>query len=225
MKKLKVLYLTLFLVIFDQITKIYIKGFSLPLLGRVEGLNLGEKHDIIGSLLRITFVENPGMAFGIDFGISSKLFLSVFSIVASLGIVYYLYKIREEGKMIKISLAMILGGAIGNLIDRVFYGVFYGYAPLFYGKVVDFIDVDFFDINVLGLSYDRWPIFNIADMSVSIGVILLILFSKTKEEVSDKENQEPGAETKETFEPTNDEIKNLYTTNNDKPDNSKEIQN
>jgi signal peptidase II len=75
----------------------------------------------------------------------------------------------------RLSLAMILGGAVGNLIDRVFYGVFYGYAPLFYGKVVDFIDMDFFKINFFGHHYDRFPIFNIADMAVSLGVVLLIL--------------------------------------------------
>lgn len=219
MKKLKVLYITLFLVIFDQITKLYIKGFTIPGLGRVEGLNLGEKHDILGSFLRITFVENPGMAFGIDFGISSKLFLSLFSVIASIGIVYYLYKVREEGVMLRISLAMILGGAIGNLIDRVFYGVLYDYAPLFYGKVVDFIDMDFFDINIFGYSYDRWPIFNIADMSVSIGVILLIVFSKTKEEKDNPEHVEAAPSQ------SDEEIKNLYNTHNDKPDNSQEIQN
>lgn len=226
MKKLKVLYLTLFIVIFDQVTKLFIKGFSIPFLGlRVEGLNLGEKHDILGSLLRITFVENPGMAFGIDFGVSSKIFLSIFSIAASIGIVYYLYKVREEGRMLKISLAMILGGAIGNLIDRVFYGILYEYAPLFYGKVVDFIDVDFFDINFLGYSYDRWPIFNIADMSVSIGVILLILFSSNKEEIHDEPKPDSPEVIKPEPESTNEVIKNLYSTDNDKSDNSKEIQN
>jgi len=226
MKKLKVLYLTLAVVILDQITKLVVKGFSFPILGlKMEGLNLGERHDVIGSFFRITFVENPGMAFGIDFGISSKLFLSVFSIFASFGIVYYLYKVREDGKMLKISLALILGGAVGNLIDRVFYGVFYGYAPLFYGKVVDFIDLDFFDINFLGLSYDRWPIFNIADMSVSIGVILLILFSKSKEETKQTDGQEQIINANSETAPTDVTIKNVYNTDNDKPDNSKEIQN
>jgi signal peptidase II len=83
---------------------------------------------------------------------------------------------------------MILGGAIGNLIDRVFFGVIYGYAPLFQGKVVDFVDVDFFDINLFGTIYDRWPIFNVADMAVSIGVILLIFFSRKISTVEEEQN-------------------------------------
>ena len=61
------------------------------------------------------------------------------------------------------------------------------YAPLFQGKVVDFIDIDFFDINLFGTIYDRWPIFNVADLAVSIGVILLIFFSRitSKEEIQE----------------------------------------
>jgi len=58
------------------------------------------------------------------------------------------------------------------------YGVLYGYGPLFYGKVVDFLDFDFFNVSFLGRNYDRWPIFNIADAAVSIGVLILIIFYK-----------------------------------------------
>jgi signal peptidase II len=176
---LRILITSVLIIIIDQLSKFYVKGFYIPVLGiHHPGIGYGEKHEIIGSLLRITFVENPGMAFGINIGISSKLFLSIFSIVASVGILIYLYNNREQGFMLRFSLAMILGGAVGNLIDRVFYGVLYGYAPLFQGKVVDFIDIDFFDINLFGTLYDRWPIFNVADMAVSIGVILLIFFSR-----------------------------------------------
>jgi signal peptidase II len=200
------------IIIIDQLSKFYVKGFYIPFLGiHHPGIGYGEKHEIIGSLLRITFVENPGMAFGINIGISSKLFLSLFSIVASVGILIYLYKNRDQGFMLRFSLAMILGGAVGNLIDRVFYGVLYGYAPLFQGKVVDFIDVDFFDINLFGTLYDRWPVFNVADMAVSIGVILLIFFSRkntVKEEVYIQDDEASGnnlndeviAETKSTVD-------------------------
>jgi signal peptidase II len=178
MKHLRILFVTLFVVIADQLSKLFVKGISIPSLHfNLHGMLYAERINIIGSFLRITFVENPGMAFGIDLGISSKLFLSIFSIAASIGILYYLYRVRNDGWVLKLSLALILGGAIGNLIDRIFYGVIYGYAPLFYGRVVDFIDVDFFNINLFGYSYDRWPIFNIADMSVSVGVIILLLFS------------------------------------------------
>ena len=81
--------------------------------------------------------------------------------------------------------AFILGGAVGNLIDRLFYGIFYGYAPVFYGKVVDFFDVDFFDFSIFGRSYDRWPIFNIADAAVTIGVLILIIFYKKNADESE----------------------------------------
>jgi signal peptidase II len=112
------------------------------------------------------------MAFGIDIG--GKLFFSIFSLLASAGIVYYLYRARGERLGFRISLAMILGGAAGNLIDRVFYGVLFQNEPWFYGRVIDFLDVDFFDISLFGYHMSRWPVFNIADASVTIGVILLL---------------------------------------------------
>jgi len=62
-----------------------------------------------------------------------------------------------------------------------FYGLIYDYAPLFYGKVVDFFDFNFFNFSIFGRSYDRWPIFNIADASVSIGVLILLFFYKHHE--------------------------------------------
>lgn len=183
---MRVLYVSLVLVLVDQISKLFVKGFSIPFMNLyVQGLEYAEKHNIIGSFLRITFVENPGMAFGIDPGVSSKLFLSLFSVVASVAIVIYLYKVRDEELNLRLALALILAGAVGNLIDRVFYGVFFDYAPLFYGKVVDFIDIDFFDINLFGYAYDRWPIFNVADMAVSIGVVMLI-FAGGKKKTEDE---------------------------------------
>jgi signal peptidase II len=116
------------------------------------------------------------MAFGIDLG--GKLFLTIFSIIASAGIFIYLYRIRQEAFVIRLALALILGGAVGNLIDRVFYGVIFGEAPLFYGKVVDFIDVDFFNLEFLGIHASRFPVFNFADASVTSGVVLLLLFHR-----------------------------------------------
>lgn len=144
--------------------------------------------EVIGDFFKITFVENPGMAFGIDVSDGSKLFLSLFSLVASIGILIYLYKLRNEKFVIRFSLALILAGAIGNLIDRTFYGMIYDYSPIFYGKVVDFFNVDFWDFTIFGRTYERWPIFNIADAAVTVGVVLLIIFHR--EPVgSDKENK------------------------------------
>jgi signal peptidase II len=114
------------------------------------------------------------MAFGIDLG--GKLFFSLFSVVASVAVFAYLHHARNARLGFRIALAMILGGALGNLVDRAFYGVLFGNAPLFYGSVVDFFDVDFFDLSILGYHLSRWPVFNIADASVTIGVILLLLF-------------------------------------------------
>ena len=138
----------------------------------------GQRIPVIGDFFRLTFIENPGMAFGYDPGSQVKLWISLFSLLASIGLFVYLYYIRNQNLSLRLSIAFILGGAVGNLIDRMFYGVFYGYAPLFYGKVVDFLDFDFFNISFFGRSYDRWPIFNFADAAVSIGVIILILFYK-----------------------------------------------
>lgn len=174
---MRILWVTATIVVLDQITKLLVKGFSIPFLDFYHsGVPLGSSHAVLGDFLRLTYIENPGMAFGIDLG--GKLFLTLFSIVASVGIFYYLYKIRNESLIIRFSLAMILGGAIGNLIDRVFYGVFFGEGPLFYGKVVDFVDVDFFNVDILGLHISRWPVFNVADASVSIGVLLLLIFHR-----------------------------------------------
>jgi signal peptidase II len=181
---MRVLYVTGIIVLIDQAAKLFIKGFDIPFLHLHHlGILVGTGYPLIGDFLRITFIENPGMAFGIDVG--GKLFLTIFSIFASVGIFFYLFKIRQEALVIRSALALILGGAIGNLIDRVFYGVIFGEGSLFYGKVVDFIDVDFFNIDFLGYHINRFPVFNVADASVSIGVVMLLLFHKRFTAVED----------------------------------------
>ncbi len=162
------------LVIFDQVTKLYFKGFNL--FGWVhEGAVYAEPHPVIGDFLLWTYIENPGMAFGIEFG-EGKIFLSLFSILASIGLAWLIVKISHKSIGILIGFTLIFAGAVGNLIDRVFYGVLYGEAPLFYGKVVDFIQVDIPDIEFLG--WTHFPIFNIADSCVTVGVIILLIFHK-----------------------------------------------
>jgi len=174
---MRVLYVTGLVVFLDQLAKLLIKGFEIPILNLyVSGMALGSSIPIFGDFLRLTFIENPGMAFGIDLG--GKLFLTIFSILASIGIFVYLYRIRQEALVVRLALALILGGAIGNLIDRVFYGVLFGEGALFYGRVVDFVDVDFFNMDFLGIHATRFPVFNIADASVSCGVVLLLLFHR-----------------------------------------------
>lgn len=184
---MKALYLSFAVVVIDQVTKLMVKGFSIPFLNiNYEGMYLGQMIPIFGDFFRFTFVENPGMAFGYDPGSNFKLIISVFSLVASIGLIFYLYVIRDKSWSLKIAIALILGGAVGNLIDRTFYGLFFDYAPLFYGKVVDFFDVDFFDFTLFGRSYDRWPVFNIADAAVTIGVLVLVLFYKKHQEEDEK---------------------------------------
>ena len=184
---MKALYLSFAVVIVDQVTKLMIKGFSIPFLNiNFDGMYLGQMIPIFGNFFRFTFVENPGMAFGYDPGSSFKLIISIFSLAASIGLVFYLYLIRDKSWTLRVSIALILGGAVGNLIDRTFYGLLYNYAPLFYGKVVDFFDVDFFDFTLFGRSYDRWPVFNIADAAVTIGVLTLLLFYKKHQKEDEK---------------------------------------
>ena len=174
---MRALYVTLFIVVTDQLTKLMVKGVSIPWLKiNFSGMPLGSSKPVIGDFLRLTYIENPGMAFGIDLG--GKLFFSLVSIVASIAIIVYLYKVRNESLAYRISLSMILGGAIGNLIDRTFYGLLFQDASLFHGRVIDFIDADFFNVNIFGYHLSRWPVFNVADASVTCGVILLLLVHK-----------------------------------------------
>lgn len=166
--------IALLLIAADQATKLAVKGFNLFGI-RHEGMNYAESIPVIGSFLQWTYIENPGMAFGIEFG-WGKIFLSLFSIVAGIALGIYLKRISNAHVGVKIGIMLIFAGAVGNLIDRVFYGVFYGTHPLFYGHVVDFIQVDIPDVNFLGLFYTHFPIFNIADSCVTCGVITLLLF-------------------------------------------------
>ena len=186
---MRVLYATLFIVIADQASKFWIKGFHIPFLNiKHEGMYIGQKIPVIGDFFRITFIENPGLAFGIDIDSTIKLWISVFSLIASIGLIIYLYTVRNEKFGFRLALALILGGAIGNFIDRAFYGIIYDYAPLFYGKVVDFLDFDFFNLTLFGRSYDRFAIFNIADSSVTIGIFLLLFLYRDhgKKEISEE---------------------------------------
>lgn len=154
--------IALIVIFFDQATKILTKSY----------MNIHESIEILGSYVRLTFIKNPGMAFGIRFesilGIQNgKIIFTIFSIIASVVIFIYLLKTKGYKKFVKTALAFILGGAIGNLIDR-----------MLFGSVVDFVDV--------GIGELRWPVFNVADSAVTIGMIILIaviLFEKKPEPV------------------------------------------
>jgi signal peptidase II len=185
----KILCIPAVIVVADQLSKLLVKGFSIPFLKIVHaGMFEGERISVIGDFFRLTFIENPGMAFGFDPGVDMKIWVSLFSLFASIGLSVYFYFIRNKSLALRLAIAFIIGGAVGNLIDRMFYGVFYQYAPLFHGRVVDFLDFNFFKFNLLGRSYDRWPIFNIADSAVTIGVLILLFFYRS-EKPEDKKDE------------------------------------
>ncbi|MEJ2194547.1 MAG: signal peptidase II [Ignavibacteriaceae bacterium] len=198
---MRVLYLTFGVIFIDQLSKFYIKGIEIPFLNiSFTGMYIGESIRVIGNFFKITYIENPGMAFGFNPGSDFKLWISIFSLIASIGLLVYLYIVRNNTLSLRIALAMILGGAVGNLIDRAFYGIIYKYSPVFYGKVVDFLDFDFFNFAIFGRNYERWPIFNIADAAVTIGVMVLLLFyrqHKKEDEDTLKESQQAAEENTE----------------------------
>ena len=163
---------------------------------------LGDEFRIAGNWFIIHFVENNGMAFGFEFaGVYGKLFLSLFRIFAVIGIGWYLiHLLRKELPLgFLISIALIFTGAMGNIIDSVFYGVIFdhsygqvasvfpqggGYSSLLHGKVVDM-----FYFPIINGFYPDWipilggrefvffrPVFNIADSSITLGIFSILLF-------------------------------------------------
>lgn len=152
-----ILFYSLLVITLDQASKLMIKN----------RFNLHETYDALGSILRFVYVQNPGIAFGFHF--SHAWFYAAFAAIASLALLIYLYRMRQARFVFRLALALILGGAIGNLIDR-----------LAYGKVIDFIEI--------GFAEWRWPyIFNIADIGVTMGMVILIvltLFEKEDQELS-----------------------------------------
>lgn len=190
---MRVLFVSCFVVIIDQISKLLVKGISIPFLKiNHPGLLEGKSIPLVSNLFNITFVENPGIAFGITFGENYKLIISIFTVIASLLLVFFLYINRKKEFTFRLSIALIIGGAFGNLIDRIFYGVIYGYGPLFFGKVVDFFNMRFFNMFFLNKTFGNY-VFNLADVSVTLGVILLLFaYNKRSVEVLDAEPEIPN---------------------------------
>lgn len=211
---MKVIYISLSVFIIDQLSKLAVKGISIPFLNiEWNGMFYGESIEIIGTFLRITFVENPGMAFGFEVGVIQKLFLSIFTLIAAIAIFYYLYKSKDGSLALRIGLALILGGALGNLVDRMFYGIIFDYAPLFYGKVVDFIQVEFWDFTLFGHTYETWPIFNVADSAVSVGVAVILIFHREKKTEDLPESNEAKLDNEEELSPQPEKLENGENNN------------
>lgn len=187
MKYSKYYLLALLVIAIDQAVKLIVHRYmemGLP----------GEIH-LIGDWLKLHYTLNPGMAFGVELGSDyGKIILTLFRLVAMFGIAYYLYylvKTKAHSGFIW-CIALILGGAVGNLIDSIFYGVWFDNAPYgaaspwFHGQVIDMFFVDIWEgilpqwIPLMGgKPMSLWPIFNVADSAIFIGVVI-ILFNQNK---------------------------------------------
>ena len=201
-KHIKYFGIALLVILLDQVVKMLVHfqmDFGTP--GQIP---------ILGDWFKLHYTTNPGMAFGMELGSEyGKMILTSFRLVAMVGIGYYLsYIIQKKNHPIYIlCIAMILGGAIGNLVDSIFYGVWLDNAPYnaptpwFHGQVVDMFYFDIWEgyipewVPLWGGSYTAlWPIFNIADASIFIGVAIILVFQnrffpEKKEEIPSK-NQE-----------------------------------
>jgi signal peptidase II len=179
--------------VIDQTLKVWIKTT----------MYLGQEFPVFGDWFYIHFTENPGMAFGMEFGGEwGKLALSLFRIVAVTGIAYVLFTLpKETPKGLKICGSLILAGAIGNIIDSAFYGVIFndsfnqlatflpeggGYETFLHGRVVDMFWFPLFH-GVFPEWVPFWggedfmffrPVFNVADAAISVGIGLIFIFQK-----------------------------------------------
>lgn len=186
MKYYKFYLLTLFIILLDQVVKMIVHvNMDLGIAGQIK---------VLGDWFKLHYTLNPGMAFGMQIGSEhGKLILTSFRMVAIVGIAYYLYYLARKGvhRGLIWCIALILGGAIGNAIDSIFYGVLlenapYGVStPWFHGQVIDMFYFDIWEgrvvdwIPIFGGDYMAlWPIFNVADASIFIGVSIILLRQK-----------------------------------------------
>ena len=194
----KSLLIIVLVLLLDQISKIYIKTSFV----------LGESHEVFG-WFKILFIENEGAAWGTKLSdilpiseSAGKLVLTLFRILAVFGIAYWLWDIikKQSPKTLILAVSLIFAGALGNIIDSVFYGMLFDhsngqvatlfsdepYSGLFYGKVVDMLYFPLIDTTwpdwvpaVGGKSFRFFePVFNVADTAISTGVGILIVFNK-----------------------------------------------
>lgn len=193
-QSIKAIAIILGVLLIDQVLKIWVKTHMM----------IGDHFSVFGNWFYIHFVENNGMAFGMEFfGSYGKLFLSTFRIFAVIAIGYYLYKIIKKGTTtgMVVCVSLILAGALGNIIDSAVYGLMFnhstsqiatlfpaegGYATFLHGKVVDMFYFPLWQgrywdwIPMLGgkeFLFFR-PVFNFADSAITVGIISILLFQR-----------------------------------------------
>ena len=187
----KLILLGVLLVVIDQVSKVLVKT----------NMSLGEQIPVIGQWFRICFIENEGMAFGMKFGgTAGKFILSLFRIALCGVLVWWISSLNKKGKApvgVLVGLTLITAGAFGNIIDSLFYGLIWDYAPFMFGKVVDML---YFPIIRSGERVIFFsPVFNFADSCVTVGAFYLILFQWkffSKEEKDQKSSEIPPRQLK-----------------------------
>ncbi|XOV92362.1 MAG: lipoprotein signal peptidase [Bacteroidota bacterium] len=178
--------ISLFVIVLDQVVKLLVHfNMEMGVKGQIK---------ILGDFFKLHYLTNPGMAFGMEMPFdNSKIILTVFRLIAMVAIGYYLYKLykSQSPQGLLICVAMILGGAIGNVLDSIFYGVYLDNAPYdaptawFHGQVVDMFYIDIWEgrvadwVPIFGGDYMAlWPVFNIADASIFLGITFILVFQK-----------------------------------------------
>lgn len=180
----KYLVFSAILILIDQTSKLLVHKYMEP--------GFSGQITLLGNWLKLHYVLNPGMAFGMQLGHENgKLFLTLFRLAAMCGIGYYLVHMVKRGASAGFlwAMSMIFAGAVGNVIDSTFYGVFlegnvtYGSStPWFHGQVIDMIFVDFWEgfipewVPLWGGQYYSTPIFNVADSCIFVGVCIILIF-------------------------------------------------
>lgn len=159
------------LVIIDQIVKVLVKT----------NMEIGESFNVIGDWFRFCFIENKGMAFGMSFGgVFGKYLLTLFRICLFTALTWWISSLNKKPDTptgVLVGLTLIDAGALGNIIDCLFYGLIWHYAPFMQGMVVDMLYFPIIDTYVAGKHITFFdPVFNIADSCVTVGAFYLILF-------------------------------------------------
>ncbi len=165
------LLLGVILVILDQVIKVLVKT----------NMSIGDSFDVIGQWFKICFIENDGMAFGMSFGGEiGKYLLTFFRICLFVALTWYIGHLCKKGDVppgVLVGLTLIDAGALGNILDCLFYGLIWHYAPFMQGWVVDMFYFPIIDTYIAGKHITFFdPVFNFADSCVTVGGFYLVLF-------------------------------------------------